>query len=109
MTLLLSPRALDASKGEPARRRLSMKSALRDILETLVLTVVIFLVVQSVVKNFKVEGSSMEPTLHDDEFLLVDKAVYWSLPPALVERLAPTLDPATDGERDFIFHPPQRG
>src|SRR5262249_53384837 len=61
-----------------------MKAIARDVIETIVLTALIFLVVQSVVKNFKVEGSSMEPTLHDGEFLLVDKAVYWSLPPALV-------------------------
>jgi signal peptidase I len=86
-----------------------MKAVVRDVAETIVLTALIFLVVQSVVKNFKVEGSSMEPTLHDGEFLLVDKAVYWSLPPALVQRVAPGLAAASDGERDFVFHAPQRG
>src|SRR6202011_2124218 len=67
-----------------------VKSAIRDIVETLLLTLVIFLIVQSVVKNFKVEGSSMEPTLHDGEFLLVDKAVYWSLSPGLVGIVSPS-------------------
>lgn len=86
-----------------------MKGVLRDILETLILTALIFIVVQSVVKNFKVEGSSMEPTLHDGEFLLVDKAVYWSLPIALVRRLDPGLDPSTDGQRAYLFHTPERG
>jgi|SRR5579863_920151 len=86
-----------------------MKGIFRDVLETLILTALIFLVVQSVVKNFKVEGSSMEPTLHDGEFLLVDKAVYWSLPPPLVSRIDPILTPATDGLRDYLFHEPQRG
>src|SRR5579859_7987884 len=86
-----------------------MKSAVRDILETLVLTVVIFLVVQSVVKNFKVEGSSMEPTLHDGEFLLVDKAVYWSLSPGLVQVVLPNVGPTGQTERTFLFHAPQRG
>ncbi len=86
-----------------------MKAALRDIVETLILTAVIFLVVQSVVKNFKVEGSSMEPTLHDGEFLLVDKAVYWSLSPGLVERILPNLHPDGETQRIYLFHPPQRG
>src|SRR2546426_3161097 len=86
-----------------------MKAVVRDVLETIVLTALIFLVVQSVVKNFKVEGSSMEPTLHDGEFLLVDKAVYWSLPPAIAQRVAPSAQAASDGTRVFVFHPPQRG
>jgi signal peptidase I len=86
-----------------------MKSALRDILETLILTALIFLVVQSVVKNFKVEGSSMEPTLHDGEFLLVDKAVYWSLSPGLARQVFPSSTTVPDGDRVFLFHGPQRG
>lgn len=86
-----------------------MKGVVRDILETLVLTALIFLVVQSVVKNFKVEGTSMEPTLHDGEFLLVDKAVYWSLPVSLIQRVDPSLDPSTDGSRDYFFRGPKRG
>src|SRR6516164_262303 len=86
-----------------------VKSVIRDVVETLVLTLVIFLIVQSVVKNFKVEGSSMEPTLHDGEFLLVDKAVYWSLPPALVQRVMPGNAPSAPDGRFFIFHGPQRG
>lgn len=86
-----------------------MKAAIRDILETLILTAVIFFVVQSVVKNFKVEGSSMEPTLHDGEFLLVDKAVYWSLSPNLVHVVLPGVDESGQTTRVFFFHPPQRG
>jgi signal peptidase I len=86
-----------------------MKAAIRDILETLILTAVIFFVVQSVVKNFKVEGSSMEPTLHDGEFLLVDKAVYWSLSPGLVHYVLPGVEASGATDRVFLFHPPQRG
>jgi signal peptidase I len=86
-----------------------MKSAVRDILETLVLTAVIFFVVQSIVKNFKVEGSSMEPTLHNEEFLLVDKAVYWSLSPPLVHSILPSVAPVDESGRVFLFHSPQRG
>ncbi len=86
-----------------------MKAALRDIFETLVLTAVIFLIVQSVVKNFKVEGTSMEPTLHNNEFLLVDKAVYWSVNPAAAQRIFPNAKVEEGTGRVFLFHGPQRG
>lgn len=56
-----------------------MKSALREILETILLTAIVFLLVHSLVQNFKVEGSSMEPTLHTGQYLLVNKAAYVSV------------------------------
>jgi signal peptidase I len=102
-------RETDHAKGDWELARNLMKSAARDIIETLILTAVIFFIVQSVVKNFKVEGSSMEPTLHNDEFLLVDKAVYWSVSPGLVHLLFPGAGQVADGERVFLFHGPQRG
>ena len=81
----------------------AMKAALRDVLETLLLTAVIFVIVQSVVKNFKVEGTSMEPTLHNNEFLLVDKAVYWSLNPNAVQRILPSVQPTEGTDRVFLY------
>jgi signal peptidase I len=56
-----------------------MKGAIREILETVLLTAIVFLLVHSLVQNFKVEGSSMEPTLHSGQYLLVSKAAYLRL------------------------------
>ena len=42
-------------------------------METLVLTAVIFLGVRLLVQNYKVEGFSMEPTLNDGQYLLINK------------------------------------
>ena len=86
-----------------------MKAALRDIAETLILTALIFVVVQSIVKNYRVEGTSMMPTLHNNEFLLVDRAVYWSLSPSLVHEFLPSVKPTGDTGRVYLFHPPKRG
>ena len=69
-----------------------MKGALREILETVLLTAVVFLLVHSLVQNFKVEGSSMEPTLHTGQYLLVNKAAYLKLDGDLLSRL-PGLKP----------------
>ncbi len=52
------------------------KSVLREIAETVLLTVVIFLLIQTVVRNFRVVGTSMEPNLHDGQYLIVDKISY---------------------------------
>ena len=52
------------------------KSVARELLETIVLTLVIFLLVRTVVQNFRVEGMSMEPNFHDGQFLLINKLAY---------------------------------
>ncbi len=56
----------------------------REIIETIVLTILMFLVIHTAVQNFDVDGMSMEPTLHNGELILVDK---WS----------------------YLFHAPARG
>ncbi len=48
----------------------------REIIETLVLTVLMFLVIRLAVQNFNIDGMSMEPNLHDQELVLVDKWSY---------------------------------
>jgi signal peptidase I len=54
----------------------AIKSVLREIVETIILTVVIFFLIQTVVRNFRVVGTSMEPNLHDSQYLIVDKLSY---------------------------------
>lgn len=56
----------------------------REVIETVVLTVLLFFVISSAVQNYFVDGVSMEPNLHNTERILVDK---WS----------------------YLFHPPLRG
>src|SRR5690242_6847043 len=52
------------------------KSLLREMLETLVLTAILFFIARGTVQPFRVDGHSMDPTLHDTEFILVDKVSY---------------------------------
>jgi signal peptidase I len=53
----------------------------REVIETIVLTVLMFLVIRFAVQNFNIEGHSMEPNLHDQELILVDKWTYLFHPP----------------------------
>lgn len=48
----------------------------REVIETIALTVLMFLVIRFAVQNFNIEGHSMEPSLHDQELILVDKWTY---------------------------------
>ena len=54
----------------------------REVIETIVLTVLMFLVIRFAVQNFNIEGTSMESSLHNGELILVDKWTYLFRPPA---------------------------
>ncbi len=71
---------------------------LREIIETVLLTAIIFLLVNTATGRFRIEGQSMEPNLHDNEYVLIDKISYLLHPPErgdVVVLLRP-------GERDYI-------
>lgn len=55
----------------------SVKSFLREAAETIVLAVVLFLLLQLVVRNFRILGDSMLPTLETGQFVLVERVSYW--------------------------------
>jgi len=54
----------------------SFRALLHEMLETVLLALVIFAALRFFVQNFRIEGQSMEPTLHDGQFLIVDKISY---------------------------------
>lgn len=47
-----------------------------DVLETIILSVVLFLAIDAVSARIRVDGISMEPTLRDGEFVLINKLAY---------------------------------
>jgi signal peptidase I len=47
-----------------------------DLLETLILSVVLFLLINAVTARVRVDGFSMRPTLNDGEFILVNRMAY---------------------------------
>ncbi|NJN67563.1 MAG: signal peptidase I [Chloroflexaceae bacterium] len=57
---------------------LTVRSAVRELLETVLYIVLVFVIVRSMVQNFKIEGSSMEPSLHNEQYILVNKLVYFN-------------------------------
>ena len=85
-----------------------MRAIIRELIETVILALLIFLGLQFSVQNFRVEGSSMQPTLTEGQYLLVNKLVYLRLNPRNLGNLIPFVDVDRD-ESVFPFHPPQSG
>jgi signal peptidase I len=79
-----------------------------ELVQTLLLAALIFLMVRGVAQNFRVEGPSMEPGLHNGQYLLVNKAVYFKLDLEKLSKYLPFID-GGDSPTRFLFHGPQRG
>lgn len=93
---------MDAELNFEKRYRL-----VREVIETVVLTILMFLVIHSAVQNFNVDGHSMEPNLHNNELILVDKWTYLFHAPTrgdVVVFVAPP-DPAQDYVKRIIGMP----
>jgi hypothetical protein len=63
------------TSDNPRREWKRVGRATMELTQTLVLAVLIFLAVRAMAQNFRVEGASMEPGLHNGQYLLVNKAV----------------------------------
>jgi signal peptidase I len=77
---------------------------LRDILETVILALIVFLLAREAIQNFQVEGTSMRPTLQSGEFVLVDKISYWEVNLGPFDFLLPG---RSNG--DYLLGGPSRG
>ncbi len=60
----------------PEQEKTNWKHFLLDLLETVGLAVVLFLIINALSARVRVDGFSMLPTLHDGEFVLVNKLAY---------------------------------
>jgi signal peptidase I len=88
------------------RRRVEPRGLAWELLQTIVLTLVIFVAVRSVVQNFRVEGDSMKPTLLSGQYLLINRAAYFHLEGTPIDTLIPS---SAQGSVRYLFGGPQRG
>ena len=51
-------------------------SITREVGETIILTLIIFFLIQLFIRNFRVVGTSMVNNLHDGQYLIIDKVSY---------------------------------
>ena len=60
----------------PAEGKESSRPIVRDVLETAILTIAVFLLVRSAVQSYRISGTSMVPNFENDQFLVVNKLAY---------------------------------
>jgi signal peptidase I len=98
----------DQGEQEEERAGPSVRGVVKELLETAIFILLVFLIVRGVVQNFKIEGQSMEPNLHTGQYVLVNKIVYFHFDLNAPLRLLP-------GNADlppkivYPFHMPRRG
>ena len=87
-----------------------MSHIIRELFEAVVLALIVFFVIQISVQNFRVEGKSMQPTLEEKEYLMVNKLTYLRVDLRRLARLIPFWSVERKDERHLPFtHPPSRG
>lgn len=93
--------------AQPVRTK--RPSMLREIAETLLLALIIFVAVRAVVLNFRVDGKSMQPSLTDNEMLLVNRNAYFAFDDDQWFGWIPGVDTEAGGDPAYPFGKPERG
>lgn len=106
-TGLYPPPGVPEAPPKPSRGQRARRLA-RELIETLILALLIFLAVRAALQNFRVEGSSMEPALHNRQLIIVNKAIYTRINLEPISRFIPFFDPGDDPVR-YLFRHPRRG
>lgn len=104
----LPDEAEEAQSAAVATRKHRGSVILREFVETGLLAILVFLSVRASVQHYRVEGQSMDPTLEDGEFLLVNSLVYSEINLRDVADWVPFWDPGKPDVRQ-VFHGPERG
>lgn len=66
----------DSPRPKPAPNRPPASAAVREIIETLLLTFFIFWIVNALIGRYRIDGNSMNPTLLNEDFLLISNFAY---------------------------------
>lgn len=99
---------IDQPLPDDAAQRQRTRSLVRELVETGLLALLVFLAVRGSFQNFKVDGNSMYPTLEDGQFLIVNKLIYSEVDLERLSNFVPFIDAGDDPTR-HVFHPPERG
>ena len=100
-------RRLHAETITVPRPRRRWVVTVRELAETLLLALLIFLAVRASFQNFRVEGDSMQPSLENGEYLIVNKLAYSQIDFGLFDWL-PFVD-SGDNAKHHLFSSPSRG
>ncbi len=87
----------------------SLRVFVRELFETIILGLLVFMALHISMQNYKVEGPSMEPTLNQNEYLIVNKLAYFRFDPVGLLDTLPFYDGETQPVDRYLFRAPLRG
>lgn len=86
----------------------AVSTTARELIETVLFILLVFFIMRGVVQNFRVDGQSMEPNFHTNQYIFVNKIIFFHFDANAPLRLLP-------GQHDlpakviYPFRMPQRG
>ena len=86
-----------------------MRQFIRELVETVLLSLAVFLALHFSVQNFRVEGSSMIPTLTEGQYIVANKIIYSRVSTDTFAQFLPFIQPSGGDNSLYTFHPPQYG
>ena len=86
-----------------------MRQFIRELVETVLLSLAVFLALHFSVQNFRVEGSSMVPTLTEGQYIVANKIIYSRVSTDTLAQFLPFIQPSGEDNSLYTFHPPQYG
>jgi len=95
-----------ARKAELRRQR--TQALVREVVETGLLALLVFLAIRASFQKYVVDGNSMYPTLHNGQLLIVNQLIYSQVDTKRLSKFLPFIDPGTSGKTN-VFHGPNRG
>ena len=98
----LQRRLRESTVTLPAEHRWAV--TIRELAETLLLAALIFLSVRASFQNFRVEGASMNPSLQNGEYLIVNKLAYAEIDLSMFNFL-PFFDAGSDPVKHLLGGP----
>jgi signal peptidase I len=103
-----TPSQWEHEQSRTIERPVRVRGVVRELLETALFILLVFFIVRGIVQNFKIEGSSMEPTLFTGQYILVNKLVYFHFDLNAPFRLLPGQEELSQ-RIVYPFHQPRRG
>ncbi|MGQ9489791.1 MAG: signal peptidase I [Anaerolineae bacterium] len=99
-----TPENDSAFPQEPAGPQSSMLATIREVFEVLALAVLMVMLIRNFVQNYRIDGISMEPNFHNQQFLIVNR---WAYCPGI--HLEVPLVNVTLWEKTWCVRQPRRG
>ncbi len=96
------------SYAAPEKQPSFIGATVRELIETALFILLVFLILRGVVQTFRIDGQSMEPNLHSQQYILVNKIIFFHFDANAPLRLLPEWNDLAPNII-YPFRMPERG